>query len=260
MNRGDRKMRGRRIFYLSLLMPVFLFAVEKGGTSPGPLSMAFERVKAVQSLLQTPLPDLTKVRDSLREALHYLRLPVEGGYKFARIEPDTGSKTDIKEGWKTLSSAKLTSLESEPQPVMAKGGPSAVVSVYVPQKRDLFRNNGDVYLKEVTVSYRMAGITGEVKREVKKWLNRGESFPIPLPLLADEVEVKAYLATREADLGKTVVDIDSRSGKVIDSEENPDFYLVLLANQALQALEKNEKTHLTAYVRALAEILQARAG
>ncbi len=248
----------KKISSLYLLLPAFLFAVAKEGSPPTPLSMAYERVKVVHSLLQDPLPDLTKARDPLREALHYLRSPSQEGYQFARIQPETGSKTDIKEGWKTLASAKLTSLESEPQPVIAKGGPAAVISVFVPQKRDLFRNNGDVYLKEVTVSYRMAGITGELKKDVGKWLNRGEFLQIPLPLLADEVEVKAYLATREADLGKTVVDIDARSGKVVDSDENPDYYLVVLLTQALQSVDKKEKSLLSAYVRAVVEILQAR--
>lgn len=218
------------------------------------LSRARQRAQDAWDALNTAPPATGKAVEALRDALHYLRGPGPDGYKYASLEVKTG-KVDIKEGWRTLASMKVSALEKSPQPFKVIGGPVAVVSVHVPNKISLMKNNGDVYLAGLEIAWRYGSIKGTLKRDENKWLNRGDDFQVTLPVVADEVEVTATVATREADAGKTVVEMDARVGNLVDREENPDYYLVVVLRAALTALGDKDLPGGRAYTRAAAEIL-----
>ena len=133
--------------------------------------------------------------------------------------------------------------------------------IVLPERRSPFRRNGEAYLERVRVDFVIGEtITGRVEKFFRRWLKPGEHAEIVLPYVVSAWEAEIQLATREYDVGKTVVTILARSGKVQDDPEGDWYHLVLLARHGLQSLKEDRLADARGFVRALHELMALRTG
>lgn len=226
------------------------------------LNDAYQRASQAWEALRTPPVRPETAQILLRETLHVLRGPSEVGYRFADIIPPERKPGQTGDLWVTLNTVRIDNLyEQEIGEYKASGKESFWIRVYLPSRRSPMRRNGEVFIDTITVFYRLGdSFKGTLTESPKKWLEAGEEYVVLLPYPADAVEVAVKMATREADLNKSVVRIETRPGVVRDHEQAEDFYLVVLADSALQALKENNIVKARAFARSLYELLSARTG
>ncbi|MHA2620569.1 MAG: hypothetical protein V2G44_01435 [bacterium JZ-2024 1] len=229
---------------------------------PAQLADAYQRASQAWDALSTPPVRSETAITLLREALHLLRGPSAAGYRFADLLPPERKPGQTGDLWVTLDSLRVNHLyESAIGDYKASGTDAAWVRVYLPSRRNPTRKNGDAYLESITIAYRLGeSFKASLTETPRKWLRAGEDYVVFLPHPADAVEVTARMATREADLDKTLAKIETRPATVRDHEQADDFYLIVLARSAIDALKSNNLSLGRAYTRSLYEILSARTG
>jgi hypothetical protein len=229
---------------------------------PAHLNDAYQRASQAWDALSTPPVRSESAVSLLRECLHLLRGPTDAGYRFADLTPPerkTGQTGDL---WVTLTTVRINHLyDSNLGEYRTSGKEAYWVHLALPTRRNPTRRNGEAFLESVSIAYRLGdSFKGTLTESPKKWFQAGEEYVMTLPYPVDAVEVTAKMATREADLDKTIVRIETRPSVVRDHEHADDFYLVVLAETAIDALKANQLPTGRAYARALYELLSARTG
>jgi hypothetical protein len=266
MTRGFIKSSGWARIVLIFLMTIGASTTRSpedfAAKRPAQLNDAHLRLSQAWDALSVPPVRSESAITLLREALHLLRGPTETGYRFADLDRPERKPGQTGDLWVTLETFRINHLyESAVGEYKASGKEAYWVRLYLPTRRNPTRRNGEAFLESVSIAYRLGeSFKGTVTASPKKWLQAGEEYVITLPYPVDAVEVSVRMATREADLDKTIVRVETRAGVIRDHEQADDFYLVVLAKSAIEALQGNNLPMGRAYTRALYELLSARTG
>ena len=163
--------------------------------------------------------------DELREPLP------DGGHRWIRwVRPSAGGPVVRRE-----HSVVAVNGAGHHDRVEASGGHVYSVSIVVPRKRSLLRENNPVWVGTAEVTYDAGGGPRTRREAINQWMNPGTSRTIDLGVIAERAHASVESGTQSRHVRQALIEIHLRQAIAEDDPANPAYTAIRMLQRVRES-------------------------
>jgi len=217
----------KRALAVTLLLALPAFAIEPDCPELIQLGALYQ----VRSMMTKSYTSESDVQRFIDRRIDELREPLrDGGHRWIRwVRPSGDGPTVRRE-----HSVRAVKGDASGDRLEGSGARVFSVSVVVPRKRSLIRENNPVWVGVLEVTYDLDGRAATRRETINQWMNPGTSRTIDFAI-ADRAHATADVATAQRHVRQALVELHLRQAVAEDDPANPAYSTIRM----LQRIREN---------------------